>query len=166
MRHVWKVLVLLLAFLADTTISTYIGILEISPSFLLAVTIAMAMASTPAEAGVYGFLAGVLMDVSWGRTFGFYTLLFLYTALGARMFLELVYKNTPAITAGTAFVASFLCDVVLCVFGFTVWGEGGFLYAIFRIIVPKAAYTAIAELILFYPVMAIAKPKTERRTRL
>ena len=158
MRHIWKILILFLAFLADTTIGTYIGILHISPAFLLAAVIAMAMVSTPIEAGVYGFAAGVLMDICWGRTFGFYTLLFLYISLGARMFLELVYKNTPAVTAGIAFVASALCNVILCLFGFTVWGDGNFIYALFRIIVPMAAYTAILELLLFHPITVITKP--------
>lgn len=162
MRHVYKSLVLILAFIIDSTLGSYIGILDISPSFLIAVVIAMAMAGEMAEAGIYGLGAGVLLDLFWGRTFGFYALLYMYAALLARAFLELVYKNTPAITAGITFAASFICELIFCVFNFTIWGEGNFLYDIFRVIIPTAAYTAIIQMLLFYPVTKLAKPKAER----
>ena len=162
MRHVYKTLVLLLAFIIDSTLGSYIGILDISPSFLLAVVIAMAMAGEIVEAGVYGLAAGVLLDLFWGRTFGLYAILFMYAALGARAFLELIYKNTPVITAGITFAASLVCELVFCVLHFTIWGEGNFLYDLFRVIIPTAAYTAIIQMLLFYPVTKLAKPKTER----
>ena len=166
MRHVWKTLVLVLAFLIDSTLGSYIGILDISPSFLLVAVIAMAMAGEFAEAGIYGGLAGMLWDLAWGRTFGFYALLYLYAALGARAFLELVYKNTPMITAGITFVASLLCDSLFCLFQFTIWGQGSFLYDFSRVILPTAAYTAIVQIVLFRPLARLARPKTERGTRL
>ncbi len=166
MRHVWKILVLLTAFIIDSTWGSYIGILDISPSFLLVAVIAMAMAGEFAEAGIYGLVAGVLWDLVWGRTFGFYALLYMYAALGARAFLELVYKNTPVITAGITFAASLLCEMVVCVFSFIIWGRGNFLYDLFRVIIPTAAYTAIVQMIFFYPVTKISRPKLERGTRL
>lgn len=164
MRHVYKSLVLILAFLIDSTLGSYIGILDVSPSFLLVAIIAMAMAGEFAEAGIYGLFGGVLLDLFWGRTFGFHALLYMYVALGARAFLELVYKNTPAITAGITFVASLLCELIFCVFNFTIWGQGNLLYDIFRVIIPTAAYTAIVQMLLFYPITRLAKPKTERGT--
>ncbi len=166
MRHIWKGLVLFFAFVLDTTLGTYIEVFGISPSFLLVCVVAMAMVTTPAEAGIYGFIAGAFMDVYWGRVFGFYTLLFLYSALMARAFLEFVYKNTPTITAGITFAASLFCNTILCLLRFTVWGEGNFLYALFRLIIPTAAYTAIVQMLLFYPISILARPKEERRTRL
>jgi len=166
MRHVFKILVLLLAFFIDSTLGTYIGILDISPSFLLVTVIAMAMAGELTEAGIYGLAAGALWDVFWGRTFGFHALLYMYVALGARAFLELVYKNTPVITAGITFVASLLCETVLCVFSFIIWGRGNFLYDVFRVIIPTAAYTAIVQMLLFHPLTRLSRPKAERGTRL
>jgi len=165
MRHIWKSVVLLLALLIDSTLGSHIGILDISPSFLLVTVIAMAMAGELAEAGIYGLAAGVLWDILWGRTFGFHALLYMYVALGARAFLELVYKNTPVITAGITFVASLLCELVLCFFSFTIWGRGNFLYNLFRIIIPTAAYTAIVQMLLYYPITRLSRPKEERGTR-
>ncbi len=166
MRHVFKVLVLLAAFVLDSTLGTYMEILHISPRFLLVAVIAMAMAGEFVEAGIYGLLAGALWDIFWGRTFGFHALLYLYVALGARAFLELVYKKSPLLTAGITFAASLLCEVVLCVFGSTIWGEGSFLFSLFRIILPTAAYAAVLQLILFRPITRLSRPKEERGTRL
>lgn len=166
MRHFRKVLVLLLALILDSTIGTYMGIWGITPSLLLVTVIAMAMAGEMGEAGVYGLLAGALWDLLWGRTFGFHALIYMYIAIAACAFLELVYKNTPIITAGVTFVASLLCEVLLYFVTFTIWGEGGFLYALFRIMLPTAVYTAIWQLLLFHPITKLSRPRTERGIRL
>ncbi len=166
MRHFRKILVLLVALLIDSAWGSYIGILDISPSFLLVAVIAMAMAGEFSEAGIYGLAAGVLWDLLWGRTFGFHALLYMYAALGARAFLELVYKNTPVITAGITFAASLICETVICIFSFTIWGRSNFLYDLFRVIIPTAAYTAIVQMLLFYPITRLSRPKAERGTRL
>lgn len=165
MRHIWKSLVILLALIVDSTLGSQIGIFDISPSFLLVVLIAMAMAGELAEAGVYGLVAGVLWDLLWGRTFGFHALLYMFVSLGARGFLELVYKNTPKITAGITFVASLLCELVICFFSFTIWGRGDFWYALLRMMIPTAAYTAVVQMILYHPITRLSRPKEERGTR-
>ena len=166
MRHVRKVLVLLVAFLIDTTLGTYIGIFDISPSFLLVTIIAMAMAGEMMEAGIYGLLGGVLWDLFWGRTFGFHALIYMYTAIAARGFLELVYKNKPLITAGITFAASLVCEIFLCLFSFTIWGEGNFVYNLFRVMLPTALYTALLQLLLFRPITKLSRPGKERGIRL
>ena len=56
MRHVWKTLVLLLALVIDSALGSYIGILDISPSFLLVTVIAMAMAGVVAAAPVLALI--------------------------------------------------------------------------------------------------------------
>ena len=165
MRHVWKTLILLLACIIDSSLGSFIGIFDISPSFLLVSVIAMAMSSDFPEAGIYGGAAGVLWDLMWGRTFGFYALLYMYCALGARAFVEMVYKTKPSITAGITFGASLICELAVCIFSFVIWKRGNFLYDLFRVIIPTAAYTAIIQMLLFYPITLIARPKTERGTR-
>ncbi len=166
MRHVWKSLVLLTAFILDSTLGSYIGIFDFSPGFLLVSVIAMAMAGGLAEAGIYGGVAGFLWDIAWGRTFGFYTLLYMYAAICARGFLEMVYKNKPIITAGVTFAAALFCVLFGYGLRFVIWGRGDFVYDVFRTILPTAVYTAVVQLILFRPITAISRPKQERGRRL
>ena len=165
MRYVWKTLVLLLAFILDSTIGSFISIFDIAPSFLFATVMIMAMTGGYGEAGMYGALAGVLWDLAWGRTFGFYTLLYMYSALSAHGFLELIYKSTPFLTAGITVVAAFLCKLIVYLLGFTIWGEGALVYNIFRFILPAAIYTGAVQLLIFRPINAVSRPKQERGTR-
>ncbi len=165
MRHVWKSLVLVAAFCLDSALGSYIGIFDISPSFLLVSVIAMAMAGGLVEAGVYGAVAGILWDLAWGRTFGFYTLLYMYSCLGARGFLELVYKNTTLITAGVTFAAALFCEIFVYIFSFVIWGRGSLLYDFLRVILPTAVYTSALQLVLFRPLTLISRPKLERGRR-
>ncbi len=166
MRYVWKTLVLILAFVLDSTLGSFISIFDIAPSFLLATVMVMAMTGGLGEAGIYGALAGVLWDLAWGRTFGFYTLLYMYSALSAHGFLELIYKSTPLLTAGITFVAAFLCELIVYLLGFTIWGEGFLIYNVFRFMLPAAIYTALLQLLIFHPVNAVSRPRQERGARL
>lgn len=166
MRHVWKTLLVLAAFCLDSTLGSYISIFNIAPCFLLATVIAMAMTGELGEAGVYGAVAGVLWDLAWGRTFGFYTLLYMYTALSAHGFLELVYKTSLFLTVGITFVATVLCEMIVYLLTFTIWGKGYFFLHVFRFMIPTALYTALVQLLIFRPINAICRPKQERGLRL
>ena len=165
MRYVWKTLVLLLAFILDSSLGSFISIFDIAPSFLFAAVMIMAMTGGMGEAGIYGALAGVLWDLAWGRTFGFYTLLYMYSALSAHGFLELIYKSTPLLTAGITFAASFLCELIVYLLRFTIWGEGVLIFNAFRFMLPAALYTALIQLLIFRPVNAVSRPRQERGSR-
>ncbi len=165
MRHVFKILTLLVALLIDSTLGSYIRIWDVSPSFLLVTVVAMAMSGEMAEAGIYGVFAGALWDLLWGRTFGFYALLYLYIAILARGFLELVYKNTVLLTAGITCVAALFCEILLCIFGFTIWGSGNFFFYLLRVIIPTAVYTGLLQILLCRVITKISRPKQERGTR-
>ncbi|MBQ7036551.1 MAG: rod shape-determining protein MreD [Clostridia bacterium] len=166
MRHVWKILVLILAFVLDSTLGSFISIFDIAPSFLFASVMIMAMTGGFGEAGIYGAVAGILWDLAWGRTFGFYTLLYMYSALSAHGFLELVYKSSPLLTACITCVATFLCELIVYLLAFTIWGEGFLIFNVFRYMLPTAIYTAAVQLCIFRPVNALSRPGQERGMRL
>lgn len=165
MRHVFKTLTLIAVFILQSGVCPYIEILGIAPNIVLATVIIMALSSDFVEAGIYGGCAGVVMDICWGRVFGFHTLSFLYLALAVRFFLEMTYKNTPTVTAGITFVITLVYEMIYYFFSYVIWGEGVFLYALLRIMIPTAAYTAAVQFLLYRPVIWASRVKLDERGR-
>ena len=165
MRHIFKVLTLIVVFVLQGGLCPHIEMLGIAPNLVLATVIIMALSSDFIEAGIYGGCAGMLMDIFWGRVFGFNTLIFLYVALAVRFFLEMTYKNTPTITAGITFVAVFVYELIYYFFSYMIWGEGVFLYALLRVMIPAAAYTAAIQFVIYKPVIWASRVKLDERGR-
>lgn len=165
MRHVFKTLVLILIFVLQNTLVPYISILGVTPDILLAAVIIMALFSEPIEAGIYGAVTGTILDLILGRVYGFNTLAFLYIALAVRAFLEFVYKNRPVITAGITFVITIIYEIIYYFISYTIWGDGVFLYALFRLIIPTAAYTAAIQFLLYKPLSEVCLLGIKERGR-
>ena len=151
MRNLIKILILIFAAMLQRTVCPYIGIIDIVPDIVTALAAAYVLSSKSLrEAGVYGFAAGALEDIMWGRIFGERALLFMYIALIVFYTSEYMYKKTLAVAAFFTFAAYALCESLMYVFAFTINGEGEYLHTLFRVIIPAAAYTSLFE-VAFYP---------------
>lgn len=162
MQVVLKFVLIFLAFIIQGTWVQYIGILGVTPNAVLALIIALALVSEPFEAGAYGFAAGALWDLMWGRVFGIHTLLFLYVALLARAFIELMYKKGLSVVIVITFLAAIFYETVFFFLSFFIWGETGFLYVMLRIIIPSAAYTGVAQILIYSVTDALPLTRHER----
>lgn len=153
MRHFLKALILCICLILQSTIFQFLGIRGIVPNLLLAGVISVAMtAGSDLEALGYGLGAGVVYDLLWGRVFGINALLMMYIAVGAYYAAGYVYRKNITVGAAFAFLASLIYDILFYVLSFTIFGNGKFLFVMFRIIIPAAAYTAVLQVII-YPVI-------------
>ena len=111
MRNLIKILILIFAAMLQRTVCPYIGIIDIVPDIVTALAAAYALSSKSLrEAGVYGFAAGALEDIMWGRIFGERALLFMYIALIVFYTSEYMYKKTLTVAAFFTFAAYALCE--------------------------------------------------------
>lgn len=165
MRHVLKSALILLAFVIQCTWVQYINILGVTPNIVLALVIAMGLISEPVESGAYGFAAGVLWDLMWGRVFGVNALLFMYIALLVRMLMEFMYKKGIFVAVSLTFISCILYEVLFFLLSFVIWGERGFLYVFLRIIIPSAAYTGMVQILIFGAVSLLLLGRHERSDR-
>lgn len=151
MRNLVKILFLIFAAMLQRTVCPYLGIMDIVPDIVTALAAAYALsAGSLKEAGAYGFAAGALEDIMWGRLFGARALLFMYIALIIFYTSEYMYKKTLSVAVFFAFAAYAVCESLMYVLAFTLKGEGEYLHTLFRVIIPAAAYTSFFE-VAFYP---------------
>lgn len=150
MRYTVKALFLILIFIIQSTLAQYISIFGVTPNLIIAAVIAVALSSEPVEAAVLAAATGIVFDLMFGRVFGISTLLYMYLALLSRAMLEFMYEKTLISTMLITFVAALLYQSINFFLSFIIWGEGGFVFLFFRIILPCAAYTACLQIIIYY----------------
>ena len=150
MRHFWNALILIISLILQSTVAHFLGIMGVIPNILLAGAVSIALcAESGLEALLYGLGAGVIYDIAWGRIFGVHALLMMYIAVGVYFASDFVYKKNITVCVLFAFLASLIHDIIFFAGSFMLFGNGQFLYVLFRIIIPAAAYTAFIQIFVY-----------------
>ena len=150
MRHFLKAVLLFVLLILQSTVCRYLEIMNITPNLMLAFMVAAVLTSKSiSEAGIYGFVTGLVYDLVWGRVFGIETLLFMYLALLLFYISEYMYKKNLFLSVWLTFLTSVIAETVVFVLCFVIFGKATFWYTFFARIIPCAAYTALAEIIVY-----------------
>ncbi len=165
MKYTVRAAAIIFAFILECTWGSFLNIQGISPCLAFALVIMIALESEPLESGLLGLLAGVLTDVLWGRVFGFNALLFMYAAILISFISGEFYKKSEFVTVWTTFLMTVLVQFISYIFTYTVWGTGNLPYALFRYVIPVAAYTSVVQLLLYKPFEVLIAFGVERRGR-
>lgn len=153
MQHILKGIIILLALVLQSTLCRFIEIFGVAPNIVFAAVAAISLCTKKGpEAGAYGLFAGVLWDLLWGRVFGVHALLMMYSALAIYFLSGFLYKKNLLTAVLFTLGASIVYEAVFYIVTFSIWGNADFSYAVFRIIIPSAAYTAAFQ-ILVYPLI-------------
>lgn len=128
----------------------FLGIMGVVPNILLAAAASVVLCSnSPMQALIYGLASGVIYDLAWGRVFGIHALIFMYIAVSLYFAADYVYKKNITVCVLFAFLASLLHDIIFFAVSFLLFGKGNFLYVLFRIMIPAAAYTAFIQIFVY-----------------
>ena len=159
MKHLISGAIMFAVFILQNTLTSHIEILGIAPSFMLVLIVAYALwCKSPWECVIYSGAGGALLDLMWGRVFGFGFILTIYVGIMVYYAGEYFYRHTVTKSAFMMFVATILWESVFYLANFTLFGDTRFLYAFFRIIVPAGAYNAMI-LVLVYGIMGAVNQK-------
>lgn len=162
MRHAVKSAILIAVFILQNSLTNYIEVLGIIPSFVIVLMVAYSLSSTSVkESLIYSLSTGVLMDVMWGRVFGLWSVLFMYAGVAVYFAGEYLYKHTTSKAVILTFLSTLFIETVFYLASFTLFGDSEFWYELFRVIIPAGAYNAILQAV-FYGLIRKAIPKEKR----
>lgn len=148
MRHIIKGAIVAAVFMIYNIITSHIEILGIAPSLMIVLAVAYSLsAENEVESLIYSVVIGTLMDIVWGRVFGLWTVLFMYAGVMVYFAGEYFYKNTAVKAAFITFAAAIFIESAFYLANFTLFGNTGFVYMLFRTIIPAGAYNAILQLL-------------------
>ena len=146
------------AFLLQSLIFENINILSSTPDILIAAVIFTAILCAPPKATALGAFAGVLTDAVCGRTFGVYTLLYMYLAAVISHAVSENTGNSPVFCAWAAFVCSTVYEI-LCYTGLILFTGYKSISALGADIFVKGLFSAVFAFLAVLIINGIEKRK-------
>lgn len=149
MRIFITAILVLLNFILQTTLLPYAAIRGVVPNTALILVVSYGLLRGENEGCIVGFCNGLLIDIFFGVSFGFYTLLFFLAGLWAGRGQKDFYRENYLLPIISCALATIVYEIVLFVTGFILRGETNLIYFLLHILIPEVVYTAIVTIPMY-----------------
>lgn len=136
-------------FILQTTLLPYASIGGVLPNTALIIIVSCGLLRGYWEGAVTGFFSGLLQDIFFGTSIGFYALLGLLSGLLAGLNQKNFYRENYLLPMIICAIITILYESVIYVIGFLFQGETNILYFVIRLALPEAVYTAILSIPIY-----------------
>lgn len=143
MRILLTSIIVFVNFILQTTLLHYLSIGGIMPNTALIIVVSYALLRGYKEGAVVGFFSGLLHDIFFGTSIGYYALLYLLAGLLAGRNQKDFYRENYILPVIICSLAAVIYEGIIFFTGFFLQGETNVLYFLFRIALPEAVYTAV-----------------------
>ncbi len=160
-RFVVTTVLILVCFLLQGTVFHALSFGGIVPNLLIVLTASFGFMRGEKTGLLIGFFCGLLVDVFFGNSIGFYSLLYMYIGYMNGKFSAVFYpediKLPIALILGSDLFYGLVCYVIL----FLLRSRFDFEYYFIHIILPEIVYTIVVTIFL-YPLILWINAKLER----
>ncbi len=157
------IVIILLAFLLQTTTFQSLALADVVPNLLLIVTVCYGYLRGRTSGLLTGFVCGLLLDMQFGTVVGLYA--FIMMTLGFLVgFCRKMYFTDSLILPSVLLTASDLIYGIYCyVTEFLLRGKLNFGFAFVHKIFPEAIYTALVGILIYRILAWLEQILTARR---
>ena len=141
--------ILLLNLILQSTVLQYIRINSIIPNTAFAIVISMSLLRGRVEGCLTGFASGILQDIFFGNSLGYYALLGVLSGYIAGRFNHNYYRENYAIPVFLCFTGTLIYESVVFFTGAFFDGYLNYFYFLINIILPEAVYTAVVAIVIY-----------------
>ncbi len=149
MRILLTGILIFVNFILQTTLFPYISIGGILPNTALIIVASYALLRGSTEGAIVGFFSGLPMDIFFGTSFGYYTLLFLLAGFLVGRSQKDFYRENYLLPIIICSLAAILYESVIFITGFFLQGNTTVLYFLVRLALPEAVYTAVVTIPIY-----------------
>lgn len=136
-------------FILQTTLFPLFSIRGILPNTALIIVTSYALLRGSREGALVGVASGLLQDIFFCTSIGFYSGLFLLFGFLIGRSQRNFYRENYLLPILFCTVSASLFEIILYITGYVFRGEGNLLYFFFRILLPEAVYTAIITIPIY-----------------
>ncbi len=154
-RIIVAAIIIILCFLLQSTLFTYLSLGGVSPSLMVIVVSAFGFMRGRREGMFVGFFSGLLMDLFCGKYLGPYALLYMYVGYINGFFRRRFYPDDIRLPLVMIAASDLFCSLLEYVFGYLVRGRLNFLYYFRSVIVPELVYTLVVAIALYYILLRV-----------
>jgi rod shape-determining protein MreD len=154
-RVIVEILIIIIAFILQSTVFRTISLGGIVPNLLIIIPSAFGIMRGRKEGMLTGFVCGLLIDIFFGSIIGFYALVYMVIGYLNGIFQSLFYPEDVKLPM----ILISLSEVVYCcicyVFLFLLRSRLHLGYYIVHIILPEIVYTIVATIVLYRGILYV-----------
>ena len=154
-RGIVNFLIVILAFVLQTSVFPFMPFLAVSPNLLLIVVFVIGFLYGEKEGSLYGILAGLLMDVFYSGPFGYFTLIFGWIGFMNGFFSRFYFDEYIILPIAMCGVNEVIYNLLLFAVRYIIRRKTDFGYYLKTIILPEIMLTIIFALILYRPLLIL-----------
>lgn len=156
---------MVLAFTIQICVFPQIAFLSAAPNLLLTLTFICAFIEGKELGMLYGFIAGLLMDLFYSGPFGFYTLFYIYVGYINGICTQYYYEDYITLPLILSVLNELAYNMYIYVFRFLIRGRLHFLYFFRHLMIPEIIFTVVTTLLLYRLILYINRKLKEFESR-
>lgn len=165
-RKITVIFIVIICFLLQTTMFQALSIASISPNLLIIVTASVGFMRGKKEGLLTGFFGGMIIDIFYGGTLGFYAMIYMYIGYVNGFFRKIFFPEDIKLPMILITASDFISNIFVYFFQFLFRGRFAFGYYMIHIIIPELVYTILATVFLYFILLKInQKLETSERKR-
>ena len=164
MRYIVYVALILINFILQTTVFSYIEIIGIKPNTIIILVVSFSFMRGEIEGGLIGFFSGLLIDSFFGQFLGLNAFIYLIIGFLCGKIFNEFYKDSIIISFFLTFIFTMIYGFFFFFFNGFLRGYPNILPFLKSIIIPEALYTSIIS-VFIYKVLFIINIKLEKFDR-
>lgn len=163
-RGIITAFIIWICFLLQSTVFHALEFNGIIPNLLIIITSAFGFMRGRSNGLMVGFFCGLLYDIFFGTTLGFYALIFMYIGFANGFFKVIFYPEDIKLPLFLIFFSDITYGILNYILLFLLRGRFHFGFYFSKVIFPEAIYTILITVIL-YPLIFFINNKLEEREK-
>ncbi|MCD8037313.1 MAG: rod shape-determining protein MreD [Clostridiales bacterium] len=160
--------VLIVNFIIQSTVLQFIEIRGVIPDTMITIIVSYALLRGQNCGMAVGFAAGMIYDIFFGNSLGFYALLCMLIGYFCGICHRNFYRENYVLPVTLSAASCMIMGLVIYVTGFLLQNNYNVFYFLFSVIVPQTVYTGIAAIVVYRILYSInnrieKKEKEKRR---
>lgn len=156
-RKVTTLIIIILCFLAESSLFQFFSIGTITPNLLVIVVASFGFMRGRKEGMFVGFTCGIFVDLFWGSGLGLYMMFYSFTGFLNGSFKRLFYDDDLVLPIFLIGCSEFFYGVFTYICVYMLRGDFSFQTYLFKIILPELVYTVLVTLVLYQVILYINK---------
>lgn len=154
-RAIVNSILLLLAFVLQTSVFPFVRYLIVSPNFLLIIVFTIAFVYGEKEGIIYGAISGLLLDFFCSSTFGYYTLIFGWIGFLNGFFSRFYYDDFIFLPVIMCTINELMFNLLSFIVRFIERGKTDLLSYAKTIMMPELILTLLFTLIFYRFILSL-----------
>lgn len=164
MRKLIVALFILVCFVLQSSVFTWLSFAGIIPNLMIILTSAFGFMRGEKEGLLIGFFCGLLSDIFFGEFLGFYALVLMYIGFINGKFSRIFYPEDIKLPIALIVISDISYGLLCYILLFLLRGRLNLPYYFTGIILPEALYTIVITMFL-YPLILKVNEKLEAKEK-